>query len=48
LLPNAEGKWWTVGSGGSTRSVRTEVLDAIRVYALAAIGDQLKLEPEEG
>jgi hypothetical protein len=29
-------------------SVRAEVTDAIRLYALPAIGDQLAREPDEG
>ena len=37
LLPDGRDKWWTVTTRASVGSVRVEVLDAIRTYALPAI-----------
>jgi Domain of unknown function (DUF4304) len=48
LLPHSQDKWWTVVTSVSTELVRVEVLDAIRIYALPAIEQQLAHGPGEG
>jgi len=40
-------KWWTIDTRASAESVRIEVLEAIRVYALPAIEQQVAQEPRE-
>jgi hypothetical protein len=42
LLPDGRDRWWTLSSGSPTASVAAEVLDAIRIYALPAIYEQLE------
>jgi hypothetical protein len=48
LLPDRQDKWWTVDTRASMESVKVEVLDAIRTYALPAIEQQVAQEPGEG
>jgi hypothetical protein len=48
LLPDRQDKWWTIDTRASAESVRIEVLDAIRTYALTAIEQQMAQEPREG
>jgi hypothetical protein len=51
LLPGMHDKWWTIDvrdTRASAESVRIEVLDAIRTYALPAIEQQVAQEPGEG
>ncbi len=47
LLPGMQDKWWTIDTRASAESVRIEVLEAIRVYALPAIEQQVAQEPRE-
>jgi hypothetical protein len=46
--PRQQDKWWTIDTPASAESVRMEVLDAIRAYALPAMEQQLPQEPREG
>jgi Domain of unknown function (DUF4304) len=48
LLPDGRDTWWTVATRASVESVRVEVLNAIRTYALPAIEQQLAEHPREG
>ena len=47
LLPDRQDKWWTVDTRASMESVKVEVLDAIRTYALPAIEQQVAPESRE-
>ncbi len=48
LLLDRQDKWWTVDTRASMESLKVEVLDAIRTYALPAIEQQVAQESREG
>lgn len=48
LLPDRQDRWWTVDTRVSMESVKVEVVDAIRTYALPAIERQVAQKPGEG
>jgi hypothetical protein len=43
LLPDGRDRWWTLSGDSAMASVAAEVLDAIRIYALPAIHQQLEV-----
>jgi hypothetical protein len=48
LLSDSRDKSWTVAARASTESLRVDVVEAIRIYALPAIEQELAHGPGEG